>query len=180
MPKDTVEAAEFMRHGGLVVYHIYKNDDVNDPTREYWYSLWAYGSDEDDHGEDGAFDVRDLPNAGGCRTELKQKRIIREAIDAGYFDDWLNPDDAAGGTTYGQLRKENQEKAAEVAEAEASPEFKEAAGRYNWDKLAEDIAKMTPAQRQCQVRFKEPYDTDPATIGGDGVEYDENNIPYIF
>ncbi len=169
-----------MRHGGLVVYHTYKNDDVNDPVREYWYSLWAYGSDDDGHGEDGAFDVRRLPGGKIAKTELRQKRIISEAIDAGFFDDWLSPDDPAAEQTYGQLRKENQEKAAEVAEAEQTREFAEAVGSYTWNKLAEDIAKMTPAQRDRQVRFKEPYDTDPATIGGDGIEYDKNNIPYLY
>lgn len=180
MPKETVEAAEFMRHGGLVVYHIYDNDDVNDPVRAYRYSLWGYGSDDDQHGENGVFDVRCLQHGATATTDARQKSVIRKAIDAGYFDDWANPDDVAGGMTFGEVRKRNQEKAAEDAAAEASPKFKEAAGRYNWDKLVEDIAKMSPAQRQCQVRFKEPYDTDPATITGDGIDYDKNNIPYLY
>lgn len=104
MPKDTVPAAEFMRHSGLVVYHIYKNDDINDPVREYWYSLWEYGSDNDAHGEDGAFDVRALPNSTECDTTEDYKAAIRAAIDAGYFDDWEIPDQSPG-EKYGDLRR---------------------------------------------------------------------------
>jgi hypothetical protein len=46
---------------GINVYHVYKDDDIEQGPRTYSFSLDAYNSEYD--GEEGMnFDVRELPN----------------------------------------------------------------------------------------------------------------------
>jgi len=65
---------------GVGVYFIHKSDDINQPTREYWYGTQTYTSDSDDN---SLFDIRELagePPDGdifrlssqwGCRGEAE-------------------------------------------------------------------------------------------------------------
>ena len=41
---------------GVTVFHVYKNDDMSEGRRTYWFTLDENGNEADD-----AFDVRDLP-----------------------------------------------------------------------------------------------------------------------
>jgi hypothetical protein len=75
-----------LKYQGVSIYHIYKDDDNNQGTREYWFGLDEYGSDygtdENDYG-DGAhivFDVRDLPS---YNSNLSIEDNLRKAIDNG-------------------------------------------------------------------------------------------------
>lgn len=55
-----VPAEVFTEHNGVTIYHVYKNDDVEQGARTYSYAITEDGSDSDpDWG--GTFDVRDLP-----------------------------------------------------------------------------------------------------------------------
>ena len=59
MPHLTVEVAEvpaeeFMRHNGVVIYHAYKDDEVQRGPLTYWFVT------DDFQGQDDAFDVREL------------------------------------------------------------------------------------------------------------------------
>jgi hypothetical protein len=57
----------FLTHKGVKIYHIYKDDDVNNGTRSEWYT-WdpAEGSDDGTY----SFDVRDLPTYDEAKTIL--------------------------------------------------------------------------------------------------------------
>ena len=60
MPYLTIEvtevpAEEFMRHNGVIIYHAYKDDEVQRGPLTYWFVT------DDFQGQDDAFDVRDLP-----------------------------------------------------------------------------------------------------------------------
>jgi hypothetical protein len=80
-------AEVFTAHNGVTIYHVYKDNDPDQGTREYWFDTQADSRDE------GGFDVRDLAGAlgqtyevdkldGAGEEELKES-IIRSAIDAG-------------------------------------------------------------------------------------------------
>ena len=101
MPIDSVPAEVFIRYRGVKVYHVYKRDDFNGPPRECWFTLWEFGSDSDGHGNNGTFDVRELP-APPQRYLRKAEREfprhpadivapILHAIDSGHFDRWDVP-----------------------------------------------------------------------------------------
>jgi len=80
MPYRWVPASVFLEHRGVTVYHVYKDDDVEQGVRQYWFGVREDCSDSDD-----AFDVRLLPNRSGhdlC-TDAGRRAIIREAIDIG-------------------------------------------------------------------------------------------------
>jgi len=80
MPYRWVPASVFLEHRGVTVYHVYKDDDVEQGARQYWFGVREDCSDSDD-----AFDVRSLPNPSGhdlC-TDAGRGATIREAIDAG-------------------------------------------------------------------------------------------------
>ena len=76
----------FLEHSGIIVYRIYRNDNIDEGTRECWFTLDPNcGSDESGHGNDGVFDVRRLPACPNGSPEPQD--VIRHAIDSGY-DDW--------------------------------------------------------------------------------------------
>lgn len=54
MPYQTVhtEAELAVEYKGVCVYRTYKDDDIEQPWREYWFVL------DPDEGEDDAFDIR--------------------------------------------------------------------------------------------------------------------------
>lgn len=78
-----VEPEVFMEHNGTKVYHIYKDDDIDQGPRFYWFTLDPVnGSDTD---QEHVFDVRDLTK----ETDIEKpgtdwrEQIIRAALDAG-------------------------------------------------------------------------------------------------
>src|SRR5687767_11600243 len=99
MPVDSsfVDPELFLEHKGVEVYHIYKNDDVAQGRREFWYTLSPLcGEDNcsDERCGDTCvmqFDVRDLPNyehgkdnPGGFGADREYHAgVISEAIDRG-------------------------------------------------------------------------------------------------
>ncbi len=87
-----VEPEIFLQHGNFVVFYIYRNDRVDDGPRNGWYSLTTDGNDNDDHGQNGTFEVAQLPDSPHSKASLEsdegEKAHIIAAIDAGYFADW--------------------------------------------------------------------------------------------
>lgn len=160
MPQEWVSPQIYLEHGGYIVYHLYKNDDITQPPREYGYTLWELAN-EIGGKDEGNFDVRELPQVAGVDVNTAEGRqiIIKAAIDAGYFDDWENEEGESFRTPAGDI-------------AEASK------ASYTWEKLAEDIAELTPEQRKCGVRFREPYD-EAATLSGDGLATGDG-APYLY
>lgn len=75
MPYMWVPPEVFLEHKGVVIYHVYRDDNIDDP-REYWYGYSETCSDEGDD----VFDVRTLPNPDGLTDHAD---IIRRAIDMG-------------------------------------------------------------------------------------------------
>lgn len=94
MPTIWVPPEVYLEHKDFVVYHIYKDDDMdNGIQRENWFTLQATGSDSDGCcAENGTFDIRDLPEEvpeGYLPDEQDDAaRTIKYHIDHGYFDDW--------------------------------------------------------------------------------------------
>lgn len=83
MPYQTVsvDAELYLTHAGVSVYHTYKDDDAEQPSRTFWFVLCP------DMGEDDAFDVRELESgpeypAGGNQDDWIKATIIA-AIDSG-------------------------------------------------------------------------------------------------
>ena len=82
-----VPAAVAVEHGGVTVYHTYKDNDVDQGSRSYWFAL---KEDADETDADDTFDVRALPNwrpqdkdREGCEEYVFA--ILREAIDLGHI-----------------------------------------------------------------------------------------------
>lgn len=78
------EPEVFLEHNGVTVYHTYKDDDIEQGPRTYWFVTGKH------EGEDEAFDVRDLETPSrdrlyGHTESLSEaiRAILREAIDAG-------------------------------------------------------------------------------------------------
>ena len=79
MPHDTsyVEPELFLFHNDIAVYHMYKNDDVNNGPYSYWFTT-------DDQDGSTEFDVRDLPGWDKDKSTLANRReVLAAAIDAG-------------------------------------------------------------------------------------------------
>lgn len=77
MPYVWMEPAAYLSHGGVTIYHIYKNNFEEEGVRENWFTTDVCGGDCDDP---CAFDIRDLS------TYAKDKpyaQILCEAIDCG-------------------------------------------------------------------------------------------------
>lgn len=78
-----------VEHNGVTIWRTYKNDDVEQGARSFWYTCEENGS------EDGelVFDVRDLPdytpyrsNAYSSAEEQDWHRVImRDAIAKGHL-----------------------------------------------------------------------------------------------
>ncbi|MDN5375446.1 MAG: hypothetical protein PWQ39_486 [Thermacetogenium sp.] len=82
MPYDWVEAPLFFEHKGVKVYHLYKNDIMDNGTYKYWYAPYPWSSD----GDQENFDVRDLAKALHLPEPESQEEIqnvLRQAVDAG-------------------------------------------------------------------------------------------------
>jgi hypothetical protein len=77
MPSGYIEPDVFLEHNGVTVYHTYKDDWYENGPLTYWFTL-------DESGDD--FDIRDLDNYADAPTD---EDVIKDAIDAGYFDTQL-------------------------------------------------------------------------------------------
>lgn len=100
MPTQTVsvEAEVFVEHDGVVVYHTYKDDDIDQGESGVYFRV----NDGDDEAQE--FDVRDLPGytpmSRGCEAyevreaehEERKKAVIKAAIDSGILsEDGVKP-----------------------------------------------------------------------------------------
>lgn len=80
-----VDAELFVEHGGVRIYHCYRNDEVGQGVRTYWYSRIADASESGPN----SFDVRELPEwqtsvGDGPTDELGRIRAaIVASIDNG-------------------------------------------------------------------------------------------------
>lgn len=73
-----VENMPAVVYHGITVYHTYKHDIIDQPPREYWFTLNPYGAD----GSDDAFDIRDQT----CYDPEKSTAAnLVQMIDAGVF-----------------------------------------------------------------------------------------------
>lgn len=82
-----VPAERFFTHQGVSIYFVYKDDDISQGARTYWFD------NREDSSDGGGFDVRDLANnpkvkdqaAGHLdpETETGRKQILIQAIEAG-------------------------------------------------------------------------------------------------
>lgn len=89
MPYKTiwVEPEVFLEHNGVTVYHTYKDDDIEEGARCYWFTLQELGGEYE-----GAFDVRDLdtdkllanhPTHNSGPGGDARRAVLRNAIDKG-------------------------------------------------------------------------------------------------
>lgn len=93
-----VPADMFLKYKGIAVYHVYKHNEVDQPVREYHFSLSDDSDDDDDkHG----FDVRELSTWTKCHPEMRMenhiKLVICQAIDKGELDHLIPDIDELGG-----------------------------------------------------------------------------------
>lgn len=76
MPYGWVKPDIALEHKGVKVYYIYRNDDIDDVARTYWF---GYSDQCDDSGRD-SFDVRDFDCFDPFISPLEN---VRKAIDLG-------------------------------------------------------------------------------------------------
>ena len=110
MPYETqwVDPEVFLKHSGVKVYHLYKDDDAGQGPLSCWFALDLNASVNGGEHE-GVFDVRDLDD---YVDERSPENAIRAAIDSGHFDDWdyeTNDDESV----HAQDRLSREELAAE-------------------------------------------------------------------
>jgi hypothetical protein len=74
MPYQTmiVEAEPYLEHNGVIIYHVYKNDDIDDTIRTYCFVTDPY------HGENEDFDIRDA----GIAPDFILDQIKKNDIEA--------------------------------------------------------------------------------------------------
>ncbi len=80
MALTVIENAVAVRHRGITVYHIHKDDTMEMGVREYSFSLDPYGSE----GSDEAFDIRDI--CGYDETKSLAHNLV-QMIQAESFGD---------------------------------------------------------------------------------------------
>ena len=66
-----------LEHNGVCVYHTYKNDDIDQGPKLYWFVL------DRSEGEEDAFDVRDLELPEDFDVDSDVYHALRTAIDLG-------------------------------------------------------------------------------------------------
>lgn len=67
----------FLEHNGVIVYHTYVDDDVEQGAMMFWFTL-------SDHDDDSSFDVRDLKSFS---PDLTHDDVLRAAIESGELKD---------------------------------------------------------------------------------------------
>jgi hypothetical protein len=90
-----------VQHRGLKVYHVYRNNDVDQGRRTYWYTTDPTLGEDDD--PPYVFDIReiysaavDLPNDNDLDETLRS--LLRRAIDEGKLT-FPQPDKQGSATT---------------------------------------------------------------------------------
>lgn len=78
MAMANVENMTAVNYHGITVYHTYKDDYIDQPIREFTFTLDSYGSEL----SDDAFDVRDLE---GYDPQQSTAANLVQMIDAGLF-----------------------------------------------------------------------------------------------
>lgn len=110
MPYETiyVPAELFMEHNGVKLYYTYKDNDVQNGTRTYWYDNIENSDDEGTT----AVDVRELheqmKSAHSYEIEEGRIAILRDAIDAGLVEAG-NDEDGAENDNVDELIDEAEE-----------------------------------------------------------------------
>ena len=69
MPYGWIDPEVFIEHNGMTVYHVYKDDEISQGCREFWYTTDLCGGDCNDP---FAFDVREMcirDRVCPCRTK---------------------------------------------------------------------------------------------------------------
>lgn len=82
----------FMEHAGVEIYHVYKNNEIDQGARTYRFATHDDGDDDNSHGRDGVFDVRCLPEPSSPPHLDDHPPYIGadQGIVAGFasYDDW--------------------------------------------------------------------------------------------
>lgn len=73
-----VENIPAVNYHGIIIYHIHKNDLIEQPVREYWFTLDPYGAE----GSEDAFDIRDMAGFDPQKTFAAN---LVQMIDTGIF-----------------------------------------------------------------------------------------------
>lgn len=94
MPNIYTEAAEFMEHRGIRIYHVHNGNDYEQGVRQYQYSLDPDSDDETADEEYRNFDVREMPAfepfIGRAQVHVEDiRRVLRESIDRGDLNDLI-------------------------------------------------------------------------------------------
>lgn len=69
-----------LKHNGVAIFHVYKDDEEEQGPRTYQFGLDAYGSDEGSSDGHIVFDIRDLSSYS---PDLDAGTILCNAIDNG-------------------------------------------------------------------------------------------------
>lgn len=82
----------FMEHAAVKIYHVYKNNELDQGARTHWFAIHDDGDDDARHTEDGVFDVRCLP-APPSSPRLDDHPPfmgVEQGREAGFanYDDW--------------------------------------------------------------------------------------------
>lgn len=111
-----VPAELYMEHNGVCIFHVYKDNDFDQGARDFWFATHEDGSDDNGHGEDGVFDVRELPVPPSGPTWAGQPPFIghEHGREAGFdnYDQWKASDEYARRKALWQQWHESGEKAA--------------------------------------------------------------------
>ena len=78
MAMANVENMPAVIYHGITVYHTYKDDCIDQPVREYWFTLDPYGSEL----SEDTFDIRELR---GYDSQKSVAANLVHMIDAGLF-----------------------------------------------------------------------------------------------
>ena len=91
--------------GPVTVYHVYKNDEIDNGPRTFWFTTDQLGGEDDN-----CFDVRDLDSVKKDREGRKEavfngqesaiEEALREAIRLGELESMNESDDVIGEETY--------------------------------------------------------------------------------
>ena len=75
MPQGWTPPEEFLTHKDVTIYHVYKDDDMDQGARDFWYTTCESGGE----GSEYEFDVRELPDY----DEADHAGTVKAAIEAG-------------------------------------------------------------------------------------------------
>jgi len=75
MPMSWEPPEIFVEHKGVIIFHVYKDDEMQNGQREYWYTTSESGGE----GSGFEFDVRELPEYDSTDHE----GTVKKAIEAG-------------------------------------------------------------------------------------------------